>query len=336
MAVQTQSHGTHEHGVGFPFHSVKTSGGRCIEIAPDVACLQVAIVNVFFVGRPGAGDRSWVLIDAGLPYSARRIARAAAERYGPDSRPAAIILTHGHFDHVGGLPELADRWSAPVYAHHLEMPYLTGESSYPPPDPAVGGGAMSFLSRFYPRGPIDLGILVRDLPADGSVPELPAWRWIHTPGHTTGHVSFFRDSDRMLVAGDAFVTAKQESALGSLLSMPPEVRRPPAYYTSNWQAARRSVEALARLEPDLAGTGHGLPMSGEPLRSGLRELVRDWDRVGLPSRGRYVDRPALTDEHGVVSVPPPVFDRQLLWVAGAGMAALTGVVLMTLLKKRQD
>src|SRR5437660_1608424 len=127
-------------------------------VAHDVAWLPIVMVNTYLVGEPGAGDRQWVLVDAGLtPLCARTIKKAAAERFGPDSRPAAIVLTHGHFDHVGAVKELAERWDVPVFAHLLEMPYLTGLSGYPPPDPAVGGGAMAFLSRLFPREAIDLG-----------------------------------------------------------------------------------------------------------------------------------------------------------------------------------
>ena len=208
------------------------------------------------------------MFDAENGRPASSIAHAAAERFGPNSRPQALILTHGHFDHVGDLPSLADHWDVPVYAHELEMPYLTGRSSYPPPDPAVGGGGMSFLSRFYPRGPINLGDRVHILPADGGVPGMPGWRWIHTPGHSPGHVSLFRDSDRVLIAGDAFVTTDQESAMAALMQ-PQYVHRPPAYYTPDWQAARSSVEALARLQPEVAATGHGVPMRGEEMRRQL-------------------------------------------------------------------
>src|SRR5918997_365282 len=108
-------------------------------VTDDVAYLRTAIVNVFFYGTPDAGDRGWVLIDAGMPGSTQRIVDAAAERFGWGARPAAIVLTHGHFDHVGALKELARRWDAPVYAHPLELPYLTGRSPYPPPDPTLGG-----------------------------------------------------------------------------------------------------------------------------------------------------------------------------------------------------
>ena len=265
-----------------------------------------------------------MLIDAGLPTTGRQVARAAAARFGPDSRPAAVILTHGHFDHVGDVVTLAEHWDAPVYVHLLELPYVTGRSSYPPPDPAVGGGAMSFLSRLYPRGPIDLGHRARRLPEDGSIPGMPGWQWVFTPGHAPGHVSLFRAADRTLIAGDAFVTLRQESAL-AVLSRRQEVRRPPAYYTPDWVAARRSVEKLATLRPEIAATGHGVPMSGAALRQGLDRLVADWERVAVPPQGRYVGRPAVTDARGVVSVPPPVFDPQLVPVVGVALATALGV-----------
>src|SRR5215207_2933833 len=134
----------------------------------------------------------------------------------PRTQPAAIVLTHGHFDHIGALHTLLHKWDVPVYAHRLELPYLTGQSSYPPPDPTVGGGAMAAMSRFYPRGPYNFEGRVQPLPVDGSVPGMPGWRWIHTPGHSPGHVSLFRDADRLLLAGDAFVTQRQESLLAVL------------------------------------------------------------------------------------------------------------------------
>jgi glyoxylase-like metal-dependent hydrolase (beta-lactamase superfamily II) len=307
-------------------HAEPSAGGPSLEIAADLAGVQLSIVNLYLYGRPGAGDRNWVLIDAGLPLSAGTIARAAEARFGRSARPGALVLTHGHFDHVGDLPGLAEDWDVPVYAHPLELPYLTGRSSYPPPDPAVGGGAMAFLSRLYPRGPIDLGSRVRPLPDDGSVPGMPGWRWIHTPGHTAGHVSLFRPADGVLIAGDAFVTTKQESAL-AVLTRWQHVCRPPAYYTPDWQAARASVARLAGLRPAVAATGHGLPMRGPELREQLDALVRDWDRVAVPAHGRYVHEPAVMDETGVVAVPPPVFDPQLLAVAGVGLAAVVGGML---------
>jgi glyoxylase-like metal-dependent hydrolase (beta-lactamase superfamily II) len=284
-------------------------------VSPDLGCLRIVMVNVYLYGIPDAGDRGWVLIDAGLPGpgSVERIIEAAAERYGENARPAAIVLTHGHPDHVGTLRTLADRWDAPVYAHEQELPYLTGRRSYPPPDPAVGGGAVSLLSPLFPRGPFDFEDRVRALPADGSVPGMQGWRWIHTPGHSAGHVSLFREADRTLIAGDAFVTTKAESAMAAI-TWQPVVHRPPAYFTPDWASARVSVQRLAALEPELAATGHGPPMRGPEMRLQLQALARDFDRVAVPRHGRYVGRPLFEE-------PVP---RLLLSV---GAAALAGLVL---------
>lgn len=303
-------------------------------VTGDVACLPLPIVNVYFVGDPQAGDRSWVLVDAGLWGTAGRIARAAAERFGANARPAAIVLTHGHFDHVGALQELATQWDAPVYAHRLELPYLTGRSAYPPPDPTVGGGAMARLSSLYPRGPIDLGARVRALPQGGDLPGLPGWRAIHTPGHAPGHIALFRDADRVLLAGDAFVTTRQESAIAAL-TKPPELHGPPTYFTPDWRAARRSVEELASLKPAVVATGHGVPMRGEWMQQELQSLARDFDRVAVPQSGRYVAQPAVTDERGVVTLPPPVADPLPKVLAGIGVAAVTGAAVFAR-RRRND
>lgn len=183
------------------------------------------------------------------------ITGAAEERFGPNARPAAIIMSHGHFDHVGALEELANRWDAPVYAHALERLYLDGSASYPPPDPSAGGGLMSLLSPLFPRGPVDVSRWLQTLPEDGSVPGMPSWRWLHTPGHTPGHVSLWREADRTIVAGDAFITTLQESAYAVTVQQP-EMHGPPMYYTTHWKNARTSVEQLAAAR---ARAGHHRP-----------------------------------------------------------------------------
>ena len=300
--------------------------GAATGVLADLSYIRDRIVNVFFHGRAGAGDRNWVLIDAGLAGSAARIERAAASRFGAHARPAAIILTHGHFDHVGAVKTLSDMWEVSVYAHELELPYLTGRSSYPPPDPMVGGGAMAALSRLYPRGPIDLGDRVRALPDDGSVPGMPDWRWIHTPGHSPGHVSLFRDGDRALIAGDAFVTTKQESAM-SVMTQKVEIHGPPMYYTPDWVQARKSVERLAALAPTLAATGHGRPWSGPQMLQELEALVANFDELAMPARGRYLDEPAVMDADGVVRVPPAIPDPLPKILAAAAVLTVAGAAI---------
>lgn len=295
-------------------------------VAPGLHGLRDVFVNLYYAAAttPGLGENlpgtnaPWVLIDAGLPGSAAKIQKQAEELFGANNPPQAIVLTHGHFDHAGALHGLLEAYPGiTVYAHPLELPYLRGLSSYPPPDPTVGGGMMAYMSFSYPKTPYDFGTRVQPLPADGSVPGLPGWRWYHTPGHTFGHVSFFREADKVLLAGDAFTTVKQESGW-AVYTQKQIVHGPPAYFTPDWDAARDSVRKLAALRPEIAATGHGIAMRGEELRTQLADLAGDFDTVARPKVGRYARTPATADATGVRSIPPPLVSPVVKSLAVAG------------------
>jgi glyoxylase-like metal-dependent hydrolase (beta-lactamase superfamily II) len=241
----------------------------------------LSIVNVVFVGSPQ--QRQWVLVDAGIGGTAPQILAAGEERFAHP--PEAIILTHGHFDHVGALQALLQKWDVPVFAHPREHPFLNGEQSYPAPDVRSGGGAVALLSPLFPREPIDISHALRALPDDGTVPFLPGWQWIHTPGHTPGHISLWRESDRSLIAGDAFVTTGQESAY-EVMMQAPQMHGPPRYFTSDWAAAGASVRTLAALAPRLVITGHGRAMSGPDMLSALMELADRFEELAVPKHKR--------------------------------------------------
>ncbi|MCH1626385.1 MBL fold metallo-hydrolase [Ferdinandcohnia quinoae] len=265
-----------------PVTSITSGIGQAI--LPDIFCLPIQIVNVCFVGTKD----DWVLVDAGMPQSADDIIEAAKEQFGENTRPNAIILTHAHFDHVGAIEKLIEIWDIPVYAHMKEIPYLTGKANYPEGDPTVSSGLVAKMSPMFPNHGINIGSHVHVLPEDHSVPYMEGWAWTHTPGHTPGHVSFFREDDGALIVGDAFVTVKQES-LFKVMVQKQEISGPPKYFTPDWVAAKQSVIKLEKLKPKIAVTGHGLPMSGEELTTALATLVRDFDDIALPKNSHFVN-----------------------------------------------
>jgi glyoxylase-like metal-dependent hydrolase (beta-lactamase superfamily II) len=265
-----------------PMTSIGSGVG--ITVTPDIYCYTNQIVNLVLIGD----QDGFVLIDAGMPKCGNEIKELIEERMGANARPNAIILTHGHFDHVGSLVELLEEWRVPVYAHERELPYLTGKEDYPPGDPSVDEGLVAKLSPLFPNHGINISGQVEALPPDGSIPHMSGWKWIHTPGHTPGHVSLFREEDRSLIVGDAFVTVKQES-LYKVMMQTTEISGPPRYYTTDWDAALESVKKLEELKPAVAVTGHGLPMSRDELSTNLHYLVENFNQIAKPKNSRYTN-----------------------------------------------
>ncbi len=293
------------------------------DYGPDLFRVQMSFINAYLIGTA----ESWVLLDCGLPGNRTRLWNEARDRFGQNvGAPRAIVLTHGHTDHAGSAASLADLWDVPIYAHPLELPYLTGRSNYPPFDPTVGG-PLAFGVRFTPRTPVNLGLRVRPLLADGSLPGLPDWRWLATPGHSPGHISLVHPASHRVVVGDAAATLDADSWPGLLFPAPlcPTARS----ITCDWPAALASLQTLLELEPTLLACGHGTPLQGPAASSELRKLA---ERLTPPSRGRYARQPAITDLDGVVSLPPAPPDQlpgRIGWAAAA-----VGLAIAALRRKR--
>ncbi len=296
---------------------------KYFNVAPNVWGMKDIFVNFYMIKNNE--DKHWVLIDTGLKISAPKIKKMAAELFGEESRPKAIILTHGHFDHVGSLKRLAAEWNVPVYAHYLELPYLTGKSSYPPADPSVGGGLMATMSFAFPNTPINAQDYVTALPEDHSVPYLKGWKYIETPGHAPGHISLFREEDKVLIAGDAFVTTRQASALAVAFQIK-KLSGPPSYFTYDWEAADESVKKLVLLAPEVVATGHGRPMYGKEMRKELHNLHDHFQELAVPSHGRYVKEPAVADVNGILYIPPQVKNPHTSLILGTGVLALAAAL----------
>jgi glyoxylase-like metal-dependent hydrolase (beta-lactamase superfamily II) len=254
------------------------------EITPGVYCMEtgkgISRANIYFV----QSGSSWVLIDAAGANCAQLIRKTAQSLFGADTPPASILLTHNHPDHAGSAVELAHLWDCPVYVHPDEIPYVAIEDlstikKYANP---LDRWIILPILRMMPRQRVQAMLsstsqkekeVVRAFDPGAAIPGLPGWECIPTPGHTPGHVAFFRTHDRVLIAGDAVVTVNLNSIWGILLwslrRNHQQISGPPWYSTWNWRMAKESVALLARLEPRLLATGHGLPVSGEDI---AREL----------------------------------------------------------------
>ena len=257
----------------------KSTSGVAREIAPDVYCLGPhgrTQTNVYFI-RSGS---LWALIDAGWAKDGPHIKKAAECVFGADTRPASILLTHFHPDHAGSALQLARIWDCPVYVHPDELPLANGDfaaiAKYAGPlDHWVVVPLMRAMGRRRREAILarsSLSDVSRQFEPTTDVPDLPGWECIPTPGHTPGHVSFFRASDRVLITGDAVVTMKLNSVSGLLLQRP-GLSGPPRYTSWSWRVVKESVAKLARLEPTVLAGGHGTPMIGAETAGALRAFA---------------------------------------------------------------
>src|SRR5699024_9850231 len=102
------------------------------------------------------------------------------------------------------------------------------------------------------------------------------------------HVSLWRESDRLLISGDAVVTTDQESAYAVMVQKA-EIHGPPAYLTPDWNASRESLRKIATLHPETVVSMHGPALHGPAMQEARQVLAREFDEMAVPEHGRYVD-----------------------------------------------
>lgn len=178
-----------------------------------------------------------VLVDAGGRGHAKRI---MGELKG--HRVSAHALTHAHADHQGSSHEICTTLGIPYWVPELDVPVAEnpelireGMPDHPMPKLMVKMFA-------GPAHPVDRALKEGD--------EVAGFKVLFTPGHSLGHVAFWRESDRVLVLGD--VLNNQDPLLGI-----PGLRLPKDYFTADPETNRQSAKKLGQLEPKLVLFGHG-------------------------------------------------------------------------------
>lgn len=141
-------------------------------------------------------ESSVVLVDTGFSDSdGELVLDRLRERVTPSVTSTAIVLTHGHGDHTGGLRRIRQEFGWEVAAHPLEFQTLRGDGIEPSISLADG-------DRWQECGGL---------------------RFIHMPGHTTGSLAVYHEPTGALIAGDCIVSAGQH-----LMVSPPFLSEDPA------------------------------------------------------------------------------------------------------------
>jgi glyoxylase-like metal-dependent hydrolase (beta-lactamase superfamily II) len=219
------------------------------QLAPDLYLLDgfpPYAINVYLMDD--------VLVDAGTRHARRRILRQLTGR-----SVTAHALTHAHPDHQGSSHAVCSALGIPLWCGELDA------------DAAESGRVMER----QPRHPVN-AVIGRVFPGPGHPvarrlregDDVAGFRVLDVPGHSAGHVAFWRETDRALICGDVFTNIDTMTGI-------PGLHEPKPYFTPDPARNRESMRRLAGLEPALVCFGHGRPLRDPAkLRSFVEKLSR--------------------------------------------------------------
>ena len=178
-----------------------------------------------------------MLIDAGTRFDTKLFLRQLK----------GIDLTlgpspHVHPDHQGVAHAICEASNCPLACHEADQPAMEGKVPMGPPTRAIRWSSKLFSG---PPHPVDQVL------KDGD--RVGEFRIIHAPGHTMGQVMFFRESDRVVIAGDVLANMH-------FITTRPGLREPPAFFSVDRRLNRTSIRLLADLKPRTVLFGHGPPL----------------------------------------------------------------------------
>lgn len=168
------------------------------------------------------------IVDTGMSFMGKRVLNEA-EKLG---EVKAILLTHGHSDHVGGLKEIIKVSKIPVYAHEYDIKHMEGKEPFP------GRKKLEFLVQPDLVKPLEIT-------NDGELKDIGDLTPFHTPGHSPGHVVYYHKTDRVLIGGDLFTSKKNKL-------------QPPMFTASMYMdEAVKSGRIVEELKPNVVSICHG-------------------------------------------------------------------------------
>lgn len=196
------------------------------------------LFNVYLMGD--------VVVDGATRWATRRVLRQLRNR-----TVRLATVTHCHPDHQGATAAVCKQLGVPLACHKADVAAMEGREPMQPANTWLRLGVWIWAGPSHP---------VARVLRDGD--EVAGFRVVHTPGHTPGHVIYFRESDRVAVAGDLVANFRLTG-----------LREPPTFFSADAAQNRRSIRLLADLKPRMLCFGHGPPMTD------LRPFERFVDRL---------------------------------------------------------
>ncbi|MGH2763941.1 MAG: MBL fold metallo-hydrolase [Thermoleophilaceae bacterium] len=206
---------------------------RIERVADDIFLLRGRprnAINVYLAGE--------VLVDAGIRGAHKRILPQLAGR-----TVSAHALTHAHPDHYGSSHAVCDALGIPLWCGERDAPVAEGHQA---PQPGAGPAAALVSRQPLPDPhPVERRLRAGDEVGDFAV--------LDAPGHSPGHVAYWREADRTLICGDVLFNIR-------LPTLRPGLREPFKAVTPDPARNRESARTLAELKPRLVLFGHGPPL----------------------------------------------------------------------------
>ncbi len=214
------------------------------------------IINTYLITE----GNDVVLIDAGTRFMVRRLLRTLQSFFAKPEhasmRLVAHALTHVHPDHQGASKPLCEAYNVPLWCgaadkHDMER----GLKNKP-----ENQGLLGFIGRVWAGEayPVARSLVEGDMVA--------GFRILETPGHTAGHIAFWREADKCVILGDVLNGM-------NLITGLPGLNEPPTAFTANVAQNRDSIRKIAALKPEIVCFGHGTPLlDGRKVQEFVKKL----------------------------------------------------------------
>lgn len=179
-----------------------------------------------------------MLIDAGIKSSFQTIFNSIQCK-----AVSTHILTHAHADHQGSSKAICETLNIPLWCSELEKPQAeSGDATkeYPRPNHII----TKLQKNYWAGDACKVSKTIKEYDMIGQ------FRVIETPGHSSGHLSFFREKDGLLIVGDTLVNMNLVTTIAGL-------HEPPRLFTLDREQNIKSIKKLASLNPKVMCFGHG-------------------------------------------------------------------------------